>query len=243
MANPLTGDYDVVVEIAVGAIDRILATAHQQSASEAASPQFPYSLTARVGDRPKIVQFELAEAMLEEYFGHGKVDIGSLSDDVLAELQDQVAVAKTTRRKLADIADPSAATGPLVGAIENLASLSVVRGLARIQLGTPTLALTPGSSTKLSVRAQIRAAYYPDPGTNELPKPIHGEVLATFLPTYNASGSRRQAGARGKARRRRRRVHASPRNIADRIRGKTDRPRGAAVRRQQVRPQQRQAAG
>ena len=189
MANPLTGDYDVVVEIAVGAIDRILATAHQQSASEAASPQFPYSLTARVGDRPKIVQFELAEAMLEEYFGHGKVDIGSLSDDVLAELQDQVAVAKTTRRKLADIADPSAATGPLVGAIENLASLSVVRGLARIQLGTPTLALTPGSSTKLSVRAQIRAAYYPDPGTNELPKPIHGEVLATFLPTYNASGA------------------------------------------------------
>jgi peroxiredoxin len=60
--------------------------------------------------------------------------------------------------------------------------------LAKIQVGTPTITLPAGSTSEVTVHAQVRALYEPDPGTTCLPDPIHGEVKATFSAKYNASG-------------------------------------------------------
>ncbi len=73
--------------------------------------------------------------------------------------------------------------------IGQLAGLAVVRGTARIQVGTPTISLTPGSSSEVTVHAQVRAHYSPDPSTPALPEPIHGEVRAAFAVHYSASAS------------------------------------------------------
>lgn len=126
MSNGLTGEYDVVVEVGVGTVNRLLATVHQNSASDDASPRFLHSLTARVGYTPQL-------------------NVG--------------------------------------------AAFSIVRGIAKIQVGTPTLTLSADSTTEVTVHAQVRAHYTPDPGTAALPSPLHGEVRATFTAKYNPSGS------------------------------------------------------
>ena len=195
MSNELTGYYDVVVEVGVDAVNRLLATVHQKSASEDASPKFLHSLVARVGSKPKDpqqLQFGLAEAFLESYFGRGGIDTGKLPEEVLTNVQTdsaavQAAVAKL-RRDLTDVVAPAGGSSLADAFTDVAAAVSVVRGLAKIQVGTPTLALPAGSTSEVTVRAQIRALYEPDPGTATLPDPIHGEIRATFAVNYNASG-------------------------------------------------------
>ena len=196
MSNQLTGYYDVVVEVGVEAVNRVLATVHQKSASEGASPKFLHSLVARVGSKPKQpeqLQFELAGAVLEEYFGKGNIDASKLPKDVRTSVQQDAAAAQAAVQKLGrdltDVVAP-ASSGLLLGALTDVASaISVVRGLAKIQVGTPTLTLTAGSTSEVTVHAQVRALYEPDPGTASLPDPIHGEIQATFSAKYNASGA------------------------------------------------------
>src|SRR5262249_13956957 len=75
MSNALTGDYDIVLEIAGDAVDRVLAYLHQQGASDAASPKLLHGLSARVGNLPLDWSLALAEFVLDDYFGPGKIDI------------------------------------------------------------------------------------------------------------------------------------------------------------------------
>ena len=51
MANGLTGDYEAVVQISVRQINALLATLHQNGASEEAPLKLLHSATVRVGDR------------------------------------------------------------------------------------------------------------------------------------------------------------------------------------------------
>jgi hypothetical protein len=194
MSNGHTGDYDVVVEVGIGTVNRLLATLHQKGLSEEASPKFLHSLTARVGSIPKRVQFELAEAVLGEYFGGGGLDSGTTTDDVLSNVQNDAVAAQAAltklERNLAGVGIPAAAGGSLAEALINVgAAVSLVRGTAKIQVGTPTLTLSAGSTTEVTVHAQVRVHYAPDPGTAGLPAPIHGEVRAAFTAAYNPSGS------------------------------------------------------
>jgi peroxiredoxin len=194
MSNGLTGYYDVVVEVEVGAVNRLLATVHQNSASEDASPKFIHSRVARVGSKPTFSQFELAETFLQEYFAIGGIDSADISQSILTEVQHNVAAAQAAVRKLGrDLSQAVASPAPSGTAAEALgnilAAVSVVRGTAAIQVSTPALTLVAGSTSEVTVHAQVRAHYMPDPGTADLPKPIHGEIRATFSAKYNASGA------------------------------------------------------
>ena len=194
MSNGLTGDYDVVVEVGVGTVNRLLATVHQNSASQDASPKFLHSLTARIGKIPKRAKLELAEAVLSEYFSVDNFDVDRIPDDVLSNIQQNAAAAEAAltnlRRDFADAATSPVSSSSLADALTNVAAaITTVRGTADIQVGTPTLTLTTGSTMEISVHAQVRAHYAPDPGTAALPAPIHGEVRATFSAKYNPLGS------------------------------------------------------
>ena len=52
MTNPLTGDHDVVVQVSVGTLNRLLATLHQNALVNPALPTIPHSAFVRVGDDP-----------------------------------------------------------------------------------------------------------------------------------------------------------------------------------------------
>ena len=56
-----------------------------------------------------------------------------------------------------------------------------MRGIAQVQLGSPTITFPPNTTTEVTAHVQIRANYLPDPGTAALPDPVHGEVEITFV--------------------------------------------------------------
>jgi peroxiredoxin len=57
---------------------------------------------------------------------------------------------------------------------------AVIRGMAKLQVSTVTITVPQGSSSEITVHVGIRAQYYPDSGTADLPAPIHGDVHAAF---------------------------------------------------------------
>lgn len=50
MGNPLTGDFDAVLQVSGGTIDRLLASMHQNAGANAALPSFPHSVGFRLGE-------------------------------------------------------------------------------------------------------------------------------------------------------------------------------------------------
>lgn len=50
MANPLTGDFEAVLQVSGGTINRLLATLHQNAFANAKLPSFPHSVRMRIGD-------------------------------------------------------------------------------------------------------------------------------------------------------------------------------------------------
>ena len=50
MANPLTGDYDAVVQVSAGTINRVLAALHQNAFVDPQRPSFPHTTSFRIGD-------------------------------------------------------------------------------------------------------------------------------------------------------------------------------------------------
>jgi hypothetical protein len=50
MANPLTGDFDAVLQVSGSTINRLLATMHQNIDEKSELPRFPHSVAMRIGD-------------------------------------------------------------------------------------------------------------------------------------------------------------------------------------------------
>ena len=166
MANGLTGDFDALVEVSVETVNRILATMHQNKASEEASPTFPHSFAVRVGDVSTFL--ELA---------HWAIGVLPAPDKTNP---------KKTLPASSKVMPPGAsqattdAQGRLTAELAKLTRPAIVRGTARVQVSTPTITLPQGSTSEVNARVQVRAHYTPDPGTLVLPDPVHGEVRATF---------------------------------------------------------------
>jgi len=175
MANALTGDYEAVLEVAVRQINGLLGTLHQNGAVKDAALQLPHSTTGRIGDprrRPPDGGVNAFEDWVIEFQRAGP---GRGLSDLQAQL---IATA------------PPGSARMLTDAFEALRATwtngypppppEVVRGLAKLQASTPTITVPQGSSSEITVHAGIRAQYYPDSGTADLPAPIHGDVHAAF---------------------------------------------------------------
>lgn len=50
MANPLTGDYDIVLQVSGNTVNRLLATMHQNTDPKSELPHFPHNVAMRIGD-------------------------------------------------------------------------------------------------------------------------------------------------------------------------------------------------
>ena len=56
----------------------------------------------------------------------------------------------------------------------------MVRGTVKFQVSSLKITVPDGSSSEVTIHAHVRAQYYPDPGTTEMPQPVHGEVRVAF---------------------------------------------------------------
>lgn len=170
MPNPLTGDFDAVVEIGIPQINGLLATLHQKGVSQDNPLALLHSATFRVGDSrrtfPDVGDF--GDWVLEYHRTHAAIRPGDLPDHLI-----------TT-------APPGAASRmkevfSRFGQLPQLEPVpEVVRGKAEVQVSTVTISLPAGSTSEVAVHAHVRARYTPDPETTDLPQPVHGEVVATY---------------------------------------------------------------
>lgn len=167
MANPLTGDFAAVVQVALRQINGLLATLHQNGADTTAPLKLLHQAHMRVGETPP------------------RPDAGAFGDWVV-EFQ-QARGGKSAH----DLRPHLVASAPpgLSRAVTNALSVfdhvfeippSVVKGSARLQLSTIQISVPPGSTSEVTVQVGVRALYKPQPGTTVLPEPIHGDVHATF---------------------------------------------------------------
>jgi peroxiredoxin len=178
MANNLTGDFEAVVQVSIRQINGLVATLHQNGASEDAPLKLQHSVAMRVGDVHK-----------------KPPDVTVFGDWVLAyQRARESGGLNSAHRHLVEYA-PLGAAKAIEAAFDKLdagtAEEPPVRGVARMQLSSPTLSLPADSTSEVTVHAWVRAQYTPDAGTTDLPQPVHGEVQATFE-------VRRQLSRRGK---------------------------------------------
>lgn len=175
MPNELTGDFDVVAEFALPAVNRLLAAMHRIE-------RFPHSMALRVDDDPppggKVDRPTIVEAV--DAFGEPPADHTKIGFPIPVS---GVSLGADPRASVLDpIVNPDvvgANVGPLVP--------SRLRGTAQLQVSPPTLRLAAGGGNSVTVRLQIRARYFPDPQTTRVAEFVHGELRLTAAVNQVAS--------------------------------------------------------
>src|SRR5687767_8332087 len=183
MTNPLTGDYEAAVQIAIRRINALLGTLHQNATTSDAALKLLHSATLRIGDPPRRPPPDV-DAFGDWLVGYKNAAPGQGLRDIRAQLT---------------AAAPPGAAGLLSEALVGFDRdwvvqfpPDVVRGRVKLQVSSVTVAVPDGSSSEITVQARVRAHYYPDPGTTDLPAPVHGEIRAAFevrkvqSPSYGA---------------------------------------------------------
>jgi len=182
MANNLTGGFDAVVEIGVRQINGLLATLHQKGTNDEDPLALLHSATLRVGDSPRRFPdvFDFGDWVLEYQRTHP----GVRPSDLPAQLTTAAPPGAASRMQ---------EVFSRFGQLPELESVpEVVRGKVQVQVSTPAISLPTGSTSEVTVHAQVRAHFTPDPGTTDLPQPVHGEVQATFEARSVQTGSGRR---------------------------------------------------
>jgi len=149
MANELTGDFDVVAEFAIPAVNRLLAAMHRIG-------RFPHSAAMQVDDTPPRGPHRRPSAVeVVDALGDPIVDPGFIRTPIVAvgELSD---ATYSRFGGIVNIGDLIAQLPPIVP--------SHLKGRAQLQLSPPTVDVADGS--KVKVRLQIMARYLPDAGTS-----------------------------------------------------------------------------
>jgi peroxiredoxin len=164
MANALTGDFDVVAEFSVLAVDRVLAAMHQTG-------RFLHSISARVDDNPRPTRPGRPSVLgVVDTFGDAIANHNQIGNP------DPVPGASGVTNAV------SAHLGVLLNP-EVLAPLEIVpshiSGVAQLQLFPPTVAVPQTAGTSLTVRMNLMARFFLDKDTAPLAEFIRGDLQIT----------------------------------------------------------------
>ena len=163
MSNILTGDFDVVAEFSIPAVNRILAAMHQ-------TERFLHSISTHVDDNPHPGRPPLP-VVVSVVDGFG---------DAIAD-QRQVGSPNPT-------AGPSSVSDPIasrLGVILNPAVLgfaqppitpSHIAGIVQLQLFPPTILSPARAGENLTVQTNVMSRYFPDAGSAPLAEFIRGDL-------------------------------------------------------------------
>jgi hypothetical protein len=164
MANDLTGDFDVVAEFAIPAVDRVLAAMHR-------AERFPHSLSLRVDDNPppdsKFPRPSIVAGV--DSFGDATVDHSRLGALV------PLAGASAAAARFSPGLDPVVNSG-LLNSYDPPVVPSHLQGGAQLQLAPPTIELSDRSGKNLTVKLDLMARYFPDANTSKLTEFLRGEL-------------------------------------------------------------------
>ena len=167
MANDLTGDFDVVAELAIPGVNRILAAMHQ-------AERFLHSISVRLDDDPppgtRVPGPTSAGSV--DTFGDPIVDHRRIGTTVV--FPGPSAATDPALSALGVIVNPDAFVAP-PGTIVP----SHLRGRAQMQLSPPTVDVPDASGTRVMTRLNVMARYFADPGTAPLAEFIRGDLQMT----------------------------------------------------------------
>src|SRR6266571_496449 len=101
MTNPLTGDHDVVLQVSVGTLNRLMAGLHQNAMVDPpVLPTIPHSAYVRVGDNPA--------TRVDGVQGVARVQSGVPQLDLIHRSQDRVRMRVPLRARFT----PSSGSAP-----------------------------------------------------------------------------------------------------------------------------------
>jgi hypothetical protein len=165
LANDLTGEFDVVVQFSVPAVDRLLAAMH-------GIKRFPHSVSLRIDDRPRRVLPTAVEII--DLAGDSVVDPRRIRDLPL-----DAAPAAPRFDRVVNVGDLSLDLPPLVP--------SRLHGRAQVQLAPPALEIVDAAASRIKVRIPVRARYLADANTPALSQFATGTLVMTTAVSQIAS--------------------------------------------------------
>lgn len=167
MANALTGDFDVVAEFAVAAVNRTLAAMHQ-------CERFLHSISVRVDDNPPPGPKVPLPVVVGAVDGFGDAIVNHQHIGVPVIFPGSLAATDPVHSRLAVLINPD-----LLGAVSVSIVPSHIQGVAQIQLFPPTVIAPNAAGTNLTVRMNIMVRFFPDKNTAPLAEYIRGDLQIT----------------------------------------------------------------
>ena len=194
MANKLTGPYDAVAQISRRQLDGLLASLHQNGASDQPPLRLGHSGAFRIGD-PKPTTPELVRLRLRNWIRNFQSAGGpSNLDDFRARLAVNAppGFAKTIEEEFSKLKKGRPGTKPS----------KKPRGRVKLHLSSPTISLADGATSEATLLTDVRAHYDPDAGAGQIAAadhPLHGEVRAAFELSVLSIASGRKLSVRPSA--------------------------------------------
>lgn len=166
MANELTGDFDVVAEFSLPAVNRLLAAMH-------AIKRFPHSLSLRVDDipqppggfRPPV--FEIIDVLGESVSNPRRIR----RPDLVSTEPPAAGSAFSRFDGIVNTVHGQLEIPPIVP--------SQLQGRAQLQFSPPTLEIADAAASKITVRMQIKARYFADRNTPPAAEFAKGDLVLT----------------------------------------------------------------
>ncbi len=168
MANDLTGEFDVVAEFSIPAVNRLLAAMHR-------AERFLHWMSIYVNDthhpvHPKGDIFSILGAV--DAFGEPIVDHTKIG--TLIPVSGQLAATDPIFRVLDPVVNPE-----LIGTTIGPIVPSYLKGRAQLQLSPPTIDVADASGSNVTVTMQVMARYLPDRDTSPLREFVRGQLQIT----------------------------------------------------------------
>ena len=175
MANALTGDFDVVAEFSIPAVNRILAAMHQ-------TERFLHSISAHVDDNPHPGKPPLPTVVgVVDGFGDAIADhsqVGSPNPGAGPS-----SVADPIASRIGAILNPG-----VLGFAQPPITPSHISGTVQLQLFPPTILPPAKPSDNLTVQMNVISRYFPDAGSAPLAEFIRGDLQISAPVNKIASG-------------------------------------------------------
>jgi hypothetical protein len=191
MANKLTGSYDAVAQISRRQLNGLLASLHQNGASDQPPLRLGHNGVLRIGD-PKPAKPDLVRLRLRNWIRNFQSAGGPANlDDLRARLTVNAppGAAKMIEEEFSKLEKGRPGRQPS----------KKPRGRVKLQLSSPTIVLADGATSEATLLTDVRVHYDPDAGAGEIAAadhPLHGEVRAAFELSVLSSASGRKLSVR-----------------------------------------------
>jgi peroxiredoxin len=196
MANKLTGSYDAVAQVSRRQLNGLIASLHQNGASDQPPLRLGHNGVLRVGD-PKPTTPELVRLRFRNWIRNFQVAGGPSNLD---EFRARLAVnAPPGAGKMIEEEFYKLEKGRPGKLRPGRRPSNKPRGRVKLQLSSPTVTLADGATSEATLVTDVRAHYDPDSGAGDIAAadhPLHGEVRAAFELSVLSSASGRKLSVR-----------------------------------------------